>query len=316
MAVDVREIPPLLQADLDSGALSLCVLVRITPRRPGYEALCVTSLDRDIEFDLGDGPALFHAAVGVELSNRRSTSTMGVDNAEMTSLMPTFDVPIAEEDLRAGVFDEASWTAYVVNYMAPDHGRAHWGSGQLGKVNILDGRTFVAEMLGLTSKLQQSIIERDSRYCRAIYGSQPLGTVGALVTERYPCMKDTSGSWVEGEVTNPGETPNHTFQTNLVGAAGTYRPAMIEWLEGSANAGRFSPVEDHLADGVLVLKFETMLPPADGDAFRISVGCTSMLEGVNGCKHHHGPQAVLWFRGEPRMPVGRSERLNTPGVIA
>lgn len=316
MAVDVRDVPPLLQADLDSGALSLCVLVLIKPKRPGYESFGVTSLDRDVHFDLGDGPLQFHAAVGVELSNRRSTSTMGVDNAEMKSLMPTFDIPVAEADLRAGAFDEAEWVAYIINYLAPDHGHAHWGCGELGKVNILDGRTFVAELLGMTAKLQQSIIERDSRYCRAIYGSQPLGTEGAMVTERYPCMKDTTGTWVEGEVTNPGETPNHTFQTDLAAAVGTYRPAMMEWLEGSANAGRFSPVEDHLADGVLVLKFETMLTPVEGDRFRISVGCTSMLEGPNGCKHHHGPQAVLWFRGEPRMPVGKSERLNTPGALA
>lgn len=312
----LRNVPPLLKAHLDGPRRTICVILRIQPVVvPDYPAIGMTSLDHSLTHDLGDGPMVFHAPIGVELSNVRSFNGGNEpDNAELTGITANFDVPIPEEDITAGIFTGAAWDAYIVNYRDLSMGHAWFNGGEMGRMELVDGRKFVAELLGLTNRLSQSIIGLDSIYCRAMFGSQYPGTPDAEITERHPCTKNTTGMWVSGQVTDPGEEPQYLVATDLAHAPGTWRPAKLRWKAGSRNAHRVDDIEDHLADGVLVFKFPTMRPPAADDEFEIRVDCTKWLEGTNGCRHHHGPQAVLWYRGEPNMPLGKQERLNTPGA--
>lgn len=308
----MRTVPAALQAHLGSGATTVCVLVRIVPVAPGYDTLGVTSLDRDVVYDDGAGELRYLAAIGYESSNLTSSNDMGVDNAEASALLPEFDLPLSEADIVAGALDYARWTSYLVNYESLAMGHVVLGAGELGQVRTIDGLRFIFEPLGLTQRLRQNIVKKDSLRCRATFGSMPIGTPGATVTERHPCGKETTPMWVNGSVPSVGDDPHYTFGTDLVATEGVYQPAMLEWLTG-ANAGRSYEVELQPV-GSLTLMFPTMFPVQPGDTFRIRRDCTHWKEGINGCQAHHGAEWVLHYCGEPFIPVGDQDRINTPGA--
>ena len=56
-----RVIPIALQQHLNSGATTTCVCVLITPANRAYEAIGVTTLDRDVVIE----GAAYRAAVGM-----------------------------------------------------------------------------------------------------------------------------------------------------------------------------------------------------------------------------------------------------------
>lgn len=307
----MRTIPIALQQHLDRDTTTVCLLVRIEPVAPGYAPVGVTTLDRDVSFDSGAGALLYRAAVGVDSSARVSSSDMAVDNAEGTSLVPEFDVPVSESDLIAGAYDYAKWTSYLVNFEDTTQ-FVELARGELGQVRVSQGMSFTFEMLGLGKRLKQNIVRGDSLGCRSIFGSQPLGTPGAVTTERFPCGIDAEPFWTAGAVVSVGEENTVSFLTDLVYADGFFKPAMLRWLTG-ANAGRTCEVEEFLSR-VATLTFPSMFPVQPGDTFQIRPDCTKWKDGPNGCKQWWGPQWVLHYRGEPYIPVGDTGQINAPGA--
>ncbi|ABX36713.1 conserved hypothetical protein [Delftia acidovorans SPH-1] len=307
----MRIIPIALQEHLDGDATTVCLLVRIEPVAPGFDPVGVTTLDRDVLFDAGTGALLYRAAVGVDSSARVSSSDMAVDNAEGTSLVPEFDVPVSERDLVAGAYDYARWTSYLVNFEDTTQ-FVELARGELGQVRVSQGMSFTFEMLGLTKRLKQTVVEKDSLRCRAIFGSQPLGTPGATVTQLFYCGREVDGLFVGSHVVAPGEENTVSFSTALSEPDGYFKPGMLRWVTG-ANAGRVYEVEEHKA-GVLSLTFGAMFPVQAGDEFRVRPDCTKWKDGPNGCKHWFGANWVLHYRGEPYIPVGDTGQINAPGA--
>jgi len=310
-----RTVPVDLQAHIDSGVTTTCTLIKITPQTEGLDPLGVTSLARDVTYDDGDGDLIYHAAVGVELSSATTTADMATDNAEASSLVAAdeFDLPATEADLVAGLYDYADWVAYLVNYDDLSMGHAEVGRGTLGQVRLLDnGQRFTFETLGLTQPLKQSIVQKDSLRCRARFGSQPVGTVGAESVERFPCGFDTTALWVAGEVTIVGTESQFAFDTDLVAADHAYRPGLVRWLTGT-NAGRQYEVEAFVA-GVVTTTFPMTFAPEVGDTFEIRPDCTHWKEGDNSCQTFFAADWVLHYRGEPWIPVGEQDQINIPGA--
>lgn len=310
-----RVIPIALQQHLDQDATTVCLCVRIEPVAPGYAPVGLTTLDRDLIAELdgdsnGSGLLTYHAAIGMDSSARVSSSDMAVDNAEGTSLVPEFDVPVSERDLVAGAYDYARWTSYLVNFEDATQ-FVELARGELGQVRVLQGMSFTFEMLGLTKRLKQTIVEVDSLGCRAIFGSQALGS-GAEVTQLFPCGRDISGLWVNGAVTSVGTESTIDFGISRGEADGFFKPGMLRWVTG-ANAGRTYEIEEHKASAVS-LSFPTMFSVAVGDTFEIRPDCTKNKDGANGCKHWWGSEWVLHFRGEPYIPVGDTGQINAPGA--
>lgn len=306
----MRIIPIALQEHLDGDATTVCLLVRIEPVAPGFDPVGVTTLDRDVTFDAGSGALLYRAAVGMDSSARTAATDMSVDNSEGTSLVPEFDVPVSERDLIAGAYDYARWVSYLVNYEDTTQ-FVELARGELGQVRVLNGLSFTFELLGMTKRLKQSIVEKDSLRCRAIFGSQAQGS-GAPVTQRFPCGFDTVGLWSPGEVITVGEENTISFETDLAQADGFFKPGMLKWLTGP-NAGRTYEVED-FAVAVVWLTFPTMFPVEPGDAFEIRPDCTKWKDDANGCKAWWGGDWVLHYRGEPYIPVGDTGQVNAPGA--
>lgn len=307
-----QNFPPDLLAYIDAGGPT-CVLIKVNPVQPGIETVGITDHDQNIVYDDGDGELTYYASIGADLSAQQSSSSMAVDNAETTGLMPTFDLPISEEDLRGGAWDFAKWTATIYPWGDPSVSKFTYKRGEFGQLRVIDGVKWTTELLGPTQRLKQNVVRQATRACPATFGSQYIGTPGAVVTEEFPCGKDTTAMWVSGSVTGLAEDLHFVIQTDLTAPAGTYRPGAICWTTG-ANAGRTYEVEDHLEDGVIVLSFALMFAPAEGDEFEIRADCTKWKEGPNGCKFHFGSEWVLHYRGRHLIPTGETGRLNTPGA--
>lgn len=316
----MRNVPSQIQDHLDSGVTTTTLLLKIEPVTPGYAPFGITKLDRDVLYDDLEGEILYKAAIGMVPANIVSTAGMEIGNSEFQHLLPEFDLPISEADINAGVYDFAWFTLYLVNYEDLTPGRhvvMPSGHGQLGQMRQENGLSFWSELTDLTKLLKQTIVEKDSLNCRAIFGSQPPGTAdssGDIVTQRFPCGKDVSGMWTNGTVTDQGPEPNLSFADSDLGLpAGTCSPGALEWITGN-NAGRNYEVEDQGGDGVIVLVFPTMFPVEVGDTFRIRPDCTKWKDGNNGCKFHFGDEWVLHYRGEPLIPVADADQINAPGA--
>lgn len=306
-----RTIPIALQSHLNQDATTVCLLVRIVPTDDSLQTFGVTSLDRDIEFD-GE---TYHAATGLDNSARVTAGDMSVDNSEGISLVPEFEIPVSERDLVAGVYDYAKWYCYLVNYEDLSQ-FVELSRGEIGQVRVRDGLSFTFEMLGLTKKLKQTIVEKDSLRCRAKFGSQYPGTVGdGVITERFPCgfpLDQLDALNVNGSVTAVSVESTVQFMTNLGQGDNFFKPGMLEWVTGD-NQRRIYEVEEYQSSEV-VLTFPTMFPVKVGDTFRIRPDCTKWSEGQNGCKQWWSGDWVLHYRGERWIPVGDTGQINAPGA--
>lgn len=315
-----RYIPLALVQHLRGSETTTCLLMRIDPVAPGYASYGVTNSDRNIVYDDGSGPMLYSAAVGYQPSTVMGSANLSVDNAEAQGLLPEFDVPISEVDIRAGVYDFARFRMYLVNYedLTPgDHVEIH--AGTLGRISIDDsGLSTVTEQRGLTAQLKQSVCGKDSLSCRAIFGSQPNGssTPGPQV-QRDWCGFDATTLEVTGTVTDVG------LETNLVFRVGGFTHAEDELMFGSLtfdsgmNAGRVYEIETNTAGGEITLGFPAMFPVTVGTVVTYRPGCNLQARDEDrGCKRWFAADWVLHFRGEPDIPIGDAGQMETPGASA
>lgn len=311
----MRNIPAALQTHLDSGATTLTYLMRIDPAQPGFASVGITMGNTLITYDDGDGDLDYDPAIGMVPATLSFSSEMDVDNSQQQHLVPEFDLPISEADLVSGAYDFARFRVYLVNYEDLGAGHINITDGQLGRMTVQDGLAFTSELTAKSKELKQSIVEKDSLTCRAIFGSQPIGTGGGVVEQRFPCGFDAESIYVAATVTSVGFETNRTFTASSLGQATNYFvPGMLRWVAG-ANAGRSYEVEGFTSGGLINLAFETMFPVQIGDTFEIRQDCTKWKDGDRGCKYHFGePDWKLHYRGEPLIPVQDSDQLNTPGA--
>lgn len=315
-----RTISAELQEHLDSGATTLTMLIKITPRNPEYPAFGIAMLDRDVIYDDGDGEILYAARIGMDPSAMVQSAGTDIGNAQLKHLTaPQFSAEVSEELIRAGVYDYAWYAAMIVNYedLTMGHIEAPAGFGQVGQLTIDNrGLSFQMELTDLTKLLKQTITEVDSITCRATFGSQPIGTGGGVVEERFPCGKDLAPLWSATKtVTSVSLEPTITFTASALGAAsGHYVPGMVRWITGR-NAGRQQGVEDQTAGGQITLNTATMFPVEVGDTFQIREDCTRWKDGDRGCKYHFGePEWKNHYRGEPFIPIADGDAISTPGA--
>lgn len=317
-----RNISNDLQTSIATRSPSLCKLLKIVPTMPIYETLAMTSLDVDFAYNDGEGLLTYGSLMGVTPSAMQATSSMSVGNATTKALAPVNTPTVDLEALRAGAYDNAEYTIYVVDWEHPEYG--HWippnGHGVVGQQTIEEkGLSVTFELTDLTKFLKESVVENWSRDCRAIYGSQPIGTGGGVVEQQFPCGKNAAAEWTASKtVTSVGAESTRTFTCSGLGAGdGGYVPGMLQWLTGQ-NAGRNEMVEAQSAAGVITLAHPMYYVVANGDTFKIRVDCTHRPDGGNGCKAHFASVSpVEWklhFRGEWQTPVADGDSLSTPGV--
>lgn len=313
-----RFIPSALQENLSSGASTTCLLMRIDPI--GADSFGASLTNKTLVYDDGAGEVTYSAYVGMQPASLIFTNNLSIDNSDFQGLLPEYDFPITEEDIQAGVYDDARYTLYLINYedLTPAS-HAIIGYGTLGKMRTMDGLSFWEELRGLSQKLKQSICARDSLTCRARLGSQPIGTGGGAYEEREYCGIDLSTYWETGTVLLPGNEPHYSFTTTapLVEDSGNgisdyYAPGMVRWLTGR-NAGKEQEIEGNTSNSI-ALTFRTPFAIQAGDTFQYRRDCNKFARDANkGCPSHWGSQWIMHFRGEPDIPIGDAIANFVPG---
>lgn len=309
----MRLIPAQLLSHLQEDATTTCHLVKITPVTDGYAPYGITSLNRDVIYE----GLLYSAAIGLNGAAVALTSDLQVNNTEVQGMLPEFDIPISEVDVRAGVYDYARFELMLVNYEDLSQGHTTLHAGKLGQITINDdGLSIVNELRGLSAELKQSVCSKDSLTCRAIFGSQPEGSPlpGPQVKVDW-CGYDATTILIEAMVEAVGLESNRTFQVQDSGmVAGEYNPGMTYWVTG-LNAGRAFEIESNDDDGWITLGYETPFPIQEGDLLQYRRDCNkNARDEQKGCKSHWVTEWVLHFRGEPDIPIGDAGVMEIPGA--
>lgn len=282
-----------------------------------------TTRDRDVAFTPSApiGEIIFQAPTGFEMSVLESTNDMGVNNAEAMSLSPIagFEAEgFTQAQIDSGALDKIKFVVLRVNYNDLTTGRSEVvNGGTIGEVKRKVGGLTVLELRSLSQLLRQkSIVQLDSIPCRARFGSQPLGTGGGVLEERFPCGFDASTLWVAGTITSVGGESDRIFaDTSLIGAGvNRFGPGKVEILDGD-NAGQQVEVESFdSTTGVVELKFPTVSALVAGVNYRIREQCTKNWDGHNSCDTFWGADKPLHYRGERSIPVGQTGSLTVPGA--
>lgn len=147
--------------DADVTAVALCWRVQ---RRDGV-CLGFTSHDRDLVIDhlrYRSAPGMLPSAITI--TDRFEAHTLDVSGALTSDA-------ITDEDLRAGRWDRASVTIFMVDWENPTGERIPLARGELGDVSAL-GNGFSAELRGPTALLDRPVSEQTSPECRAELGDR------------------------------------------------------------------------------------------------------------------------------------------------
>jgi uncharacterized phage protein (TIGR02218 family) len=252
-------------------------------RRDGV-MLGFTDHVRDLEVD----GITYKAASGYTRTAIRGTADLAVDNLDVESVFS--DDGITEEALRAGRYDFAEVRMFLVNYENLAQGILKLRRGWLGEVTIRDGM-YIAELRGMTQKLQMTVGEIYAPDCAADLGDARCGVDLAALEEGGAIDTVTSAT---------------AFETVLAQATGWYDGGELTWT-GGANTGQTVAVRSWDATtGTLSLFLPALYPMQSGDAFTIRPGCDKSFATCQ-AKFDN----AVNFRGFPHIP-GTDQVLSYP----
>ncbi len=274
----MKSLPTDLQESLESGATTLCRCWKLV--RADEVLLGFTDHDEDLVFD----GVRYRAASGFTASSIDQSLGLNVDGLEVQGAL--VDDALNEDDLAAGLFDNARITVLLVDWREPDN-RIILFAGSIGEVSRGEVR-FSAEIRGLAHALNQPRGRLFQRSCDADLGDARCGV-------------DISGSAYHGMGTVTQASDSRSFRASGLEsfAADWFSRGRLIWETG-ANAGSVMEVKVHdLVSGEAVIElWEPMAKGiATGDAFAVTAGCDKTWRT---CRERFGNGDN--FRGFPFMP--------------
>ncbi|MES2983902.1 MAG: DUF2163 domain-containing protein [Pseudomonadota bacterium] len=276
----MQTIPNDLATHLAQEVTTLATCWSIT-RKDGV-SYYFTEHDRDVVVE----GQVYAAASGMSPSAVTSQSGLAVDNLEFAGMLSA--EVILESDILSGRYDHAELSIFMVNYADPAMGKLHLKTGWLGEVTLQGGQ-FVAEMRGLSSRLQQTIGEVYTSTCRARLGDAR-------------CTVELAGYTVSGTVT--AVEAAHAFSDSSKTQPNGYFSYGVVTFTSGANAGLSMEVREFSSS-----RFGLFLPMAYaievGDTFTAIAGCDKVFDT---CIGRFGN--AVNFRGEPHVP-GTDKMLET-----
>jgi uncharacterized phage protein (TIGR02218 family) len=269
----MKSLSPALQSHLSSGTTTLCWCWKIA-RRDGA-VLGFTDHDAPLTFD----STTYLASSGFTASEVQSSLGLAVDNLSVMGALSS--ASLNEDDLAAGLFDNAAIEIWRVNWASPEE-RVLLRKGSLGEVRR--GKTgFTAEVRGLAHALNQPVGRVYAHGCDADLGD------GRCTVSVNP---------VPGTVTAAADSRRFTASGLASYATGWFTAGKLSFTSG-ANAGRAMEVKRHtLSAGVASFElWQAMSQPiAPGDGFTVTPGCDKQFAT---CQSKFAN--AIRFRGFPYM---------------
>lgn len=274
----MRELPSGLAAHLATGATTLAWCWRITRRDGVVQGF--TDHDRALAFE----GTVFEAASGLEASELRASVGLSVDNLEVAGALSS--EALSEEDLMAGIYDDAKVEIWRVNWSAPDE-RLLMRTGSLGEVRRT-GTAFTAEIRGLQHYLQETRGRSFQFTCDADLGDLRCGVDLSLPVHRG-----------EGVIVASIDDRRFVADGLSAYAAGAFSRGLARFTTGPAS-GQAVEVRQHLvvSGEVRIELWQAPRGPLlSGQAFVITAGCDKHLST---CRDRF--VNTVNFRGFPHMP--------------
>ncbi len=274
----MRTLPDGLQNHLDTGTTTMCWCWKLTTndgRTFGF-----TDHDNDLSFD----SLIFEAASGFTGSEVECGLGMAVDNLDVEGALSS--LKLNEQDLFAGVFDNADVEIWQVNWAEPVQ-RILAKKGNLGEVSRNENG-FSAEIRGLAHHLNQPKGRLFQRGC-----DTDLGGVRCGVDLDTPAYRQN------GTVTTIIEN-SKVFVSGLEGFSdGWFSSGRLVFSSGN-NLNRASEVKNFQVTAAGI-KIELWLQMPEeilvGDSFTVTAGCDKSFDT---CKAKFAN--AVNFQGFPHMP--------------
>lgn len=273
----MRNIPPALQAKLDSGATTLCrcwLIVRQDGVTQGF-----TDHDEDIVL----GAVTCRAGTGLSGSEVAQKHGLAADTSELTGALN--DDTLNEDDLAAGRYDAAGVELWLVDWSEPSL-RVLMAKGTLGEVRR-DGAVFTAEMRGLSERLTQDTGRLYTATCSADCGDTR-------------CKVDLTAAAFRGNGTVVALTATSAFRASGLSAFddGWFTAGKLSFTSG-ANSGLAVEVKLHRNGADVTLDLWQAMPHAiaPGDTFTVTAGCDKRSATC-----HDRFDNIVNFRGFPHIP--------------
>ena len=215
----------------------------------------------------------------------QSSTGLAVDNLEVAGALHSD--AITADDLRAGRWDDAQVTIWLVNWAAPEMRQIQF-RGTLGEIGWTDEGAFSAELRGLTERLNAVRGRVYQGRCDAILGDSKCG-----VDLRAPILS------VETAVTAIADDAVLHVDPLPEFAGGWFARGRIEMLDGAADGLSGRVKTDRIEDGARRVELWSAIraPVAVGDRVRLEAGCDKRSET---CRYKFAN--FVNFRGFPSIP--------------
>jgi uncharacterized phage protein (TIGR02218 family) len=265
-----KVIPIALAENYAAAASTVCACLKVTRR--DLQVFGFTEHNRALEV----GGLTY--IPGFSVSDLASSESLAVDNLELT-ILPDDQLPA--EDLIAGLWNNAFFEIFRVNWKDVDGGIDVLKRGHTGEVQVRDGK-YVVEFRSLSQALQQTQGAVTQKTCRARLGDEK-------------CRQDLDAFTYSSTITSVSSRLIFT-DTARGEAAKWFNEGIITFTSG-ANAGYSQKVKKFTAGGQFTLSLPMPFNVSVGDAYTVVAGCLKRLED---CRDKF--DNVLNFQGEPHLP--------------
>lgn len=255
----MKVIPVALQTHYELPTTTLADCIHVT-RSDGVE-LFATTFNKPLTID-GD----VYQALGYIRADLSHADSMDVTTTEITSLLDA--AVITEDDVRAGRWDRAAYEVFRVNWADLTMGREQLASGNLGTFST--GRLrFVAELLGLTQNVQNSIGNLNSPQCL-----HELGDNNAGAGRGNGCTVDLTPFTVTGTIDSMDSDYYGIHDSARAEADAYFSGGVMTITSGTMNGMRFE-VRAYIV-GFWVL-FTAVPDDVTGATYSMTRGCDKSL---------------------------------------
>lgn len=274
MASHERTISAALKAHLALTSTTLALCWRI--RRVDGTVYYFTEHDVVIPYNGHDYTPVGSGSV----SNFKQTNTLSSDNQDFNMVLSS----ITEDDLRAGLFDNAEIWTFKINYMDTSQGILKLARGRFGEIEIKDNSARI-EFKGLTQLLSTPIGRIFTPECNASLGDSR-------------CAVSMAAHTFAGTVNVVATNKAFTISGAASGKANDYYNYGKIVFSSGLNNGVTMQVEDYNSstNGITLIE---LLPftVANGDAFTLYAGCDRRKSTCIGTFNN-----FVNFRGFPDLP--------------
>ena len=269
----MKVIPIALASHMAQGTTTLCHLLTLV-RTDGF-TLAFTSHVEPLTID----DVVYESTPGLTISNLDFTSTLSVDNLELTILNDMSIITMAE--VLGGIWRNASFSIQRCNYKSVADGVETLANGTIGDLKIERG-SVVVELRGLQQYLQQSVGNVTTKTCRARLGDSM-------------CTVALGPYTVAGSVTSVTSQQVFTDSTKAQ-AADYFAEGVITFTSGPLTG--FEQKVKAFEGGVFTLSLPMYQAIDLGTTFTVVAGCRKRLAEDCFTKFNN----VLNFQGEPHLP--------------